>query len=242
MFFALYGSEKKWQREIANLCLACAVAIKVYPLLIALFFIKDRRWVDMIKTVLYSLFLLFIPFLFIDGGFANIKSIWNNFSHFNSGEGRNLELANVGFDGFASKIGLGLFGSNLIYSLLSKVLRFGTIVMTIIVFALSKNSKKTLQIVLIAILTYALFQGVAYAYVMVSVIVPIVIFVVNYGNLSYTDKWFYGICFLICSLQVYIVNLFYFPTQIAMICMLFKSYVDLLLERKQQKNKGNLID
>lgn len=86
IFFWLYNNEKWWARELGNLALAGAVAIKIYPAILLLFFLKDHKWLDLVKTLVYSLILIFIPFLFIEGGFGNIKHIWNNFTMFNSGK------------------------------------------------------------------------------------------------------------------------------------------------------------
>ncbi len=99
----MYDSEKRWVRELANLCLACSVAIKIYPIILLFFFFKERRFLDFVKTLVYSLILLFIPFLLTKGGFNNIKEIWNNFTHFNGGEGRNLDFSNISLDSTISK-------------------------------------------------------------------------------------------------------------------------------------------
>ena len=80
VFFWLYQSEKRWQRELAYLCLALAIAIKIYPVIIALVLLKERRWVDLVKTGFYAMLFVFVPFVFVAGGLIdNIKCILNSY-------------------------------------------------------------------------------------------------------------------------------------------------------------------
>lgn len=231
MFFAFTNSDKKWLREIANLCLAGAVAVKIYPALLLLFFIKDRRFLDLVKTLIYAAILIFIPFLLIDGGFANIKEIWANFSRFNSGEGRDAAWTNIGFDGLASKIAT-LLHLPIVHSLLSKLLRFGSIIVTIVALCLSKDTKHKMQPVLITLLTYELFQGVSYAYTLTFLIIPITIYLVEFENLTKTNKYFYGICFGLIAFPLMAGISFFFIAQLSAVCLLVKGYIDLFSDFK----------
>lgn len=241
LFFWLYKSDKKWQREIANLCLACAVAIKIYPIILIIFFLKDRRFLDMLKTVLYSLILLFIPFLLIDGGFSNIKLIWRNFKKFNSGEGRDMDWANISLDSLASKISM-LFGSKALHGILSKLFRFGALITSIITLCLAKNSKKEMQTILIALLTYELFMGVSYAYTLTFLVYPLIMYFNNFDELSKLDKIYYGICFAFIGFSPFASFSFFLLTSISAVCLLIKSYVDIILEFKTNKKSKTTLE
>lgn len=229
LFFSMYNSEKKWQREIANLCLAGAVAVKIYPALLLLFFIKDRRFLDLLKTLIYAGILIFIPFLLIEGGFKNIKEIWANFSRFNTGEGRDSAWTNIGFDGLASKIAT-LLHLPIVHSILSKLLRFGSIIVTMVALILSKNTKYKMQPILITLLTYALFQGVSYAYTLTFLIIPLTIYFVEFENMSKLNKYYYGICYGLIALPFMAGIGFFFIAQLSAVCLLVKGYVDLYSE------------
>ena len=39
----------------------------------------------MLKTIVYTAAVVFLPFLLIEGGFGNISAIWNNFRGFSTG-------------------------------------------------------------------------------------------------------------------------------------------------------------
>lgn len=81
-FFALYQSEKKWEREASLLLLSVAAGIKLYPALFAALLLRKRRFADFFKTVLYTVLLFFLPFLFFGGGFQNIKLFLANLFDF----------------------------------------------------------------------------------------------------------------------------------------------------------------
>lgn len=234
MFFWLYKSEVRWHREIANLCLACSIATKIYPIVLVLFFLKDRRFWDLLKTILYSLILLFLPFLLIQGGFENIKHIWNNFTKFNSGENRNMDFSNISLDSTAYKvtslISIFLGGVNLtwLYSLLSKVTRFGLLLIAVVLPLFSKKSNKVMQTMILTICTYQLFQGVSYGYTMDFLLVPMILFLQDFDTYSKKDKLFYGICFAIITCQTSYIGNFYFFQSITLIVLVVKAIVDLI--------------
>ena len=81
-FFAWYRSEKRWQRELALILLAIAAGIKLYPALLAAILLKERRFVDFFKTVIYTIASFFIPFLVFTGGFSNIGVFLENLTSF----------------------------------------------------------------------------------------------------------------------------------------------------------------
>lgn len=230
LFFTMYNSEKRWQRELANLCLAGAIAVKIYPALLLVFFIKDRRFWDLLKTLLYAVALIFLPFLLIDGGFKNIKEIWANFTRFNGGQGRDMNWTNIGFDGLASKIA-ALLHVPALHSLLSKFFRFGSIIVTILALIFAKNSKLKMQPILITLLTYELFQGVSYAYTLTMLIIPVIIYLVEFENLSTLDKYFYGICFALIAFPLTAgIKYLFIVAQLAAVILLVKGYIDIFCE------------
>lgn len=242
LFFLFYNSEKRWQREIANLCLAGAVAVKIYPALLLLFFVKDRRFLDLLKTLIYAGILIFIPFLLIEGGFKNIKEIWANFSRFNTGEGRDAAWSNIGFDGLASKIAT-LLHLPILHSILSKLLRFGSIIVTLVALILSKNTKYKMQPILITLLTYALFQGVSYAYTLSFLIIPVTLYFVEFESMSKLNKYYYGICYSLVALPLLAGFSFFLVAQLSAVCLLVKGYIDLYSEfvnNSKDKKKQNV--
>lgn len=242
LFFNMYNSEKRWMRELANLCLACAVAIKIYPIILLFFFFKERRFLDFFKTLIYSLILLFIPFLLTKGGFDNIKEIWNNFTHFNGGEGRNLDFSNISLDSTISKFVYLLelitkLDLKALQGILSKLGRFSLLLIAIILPLFRKNSKLTMQFMLLSICTYELFQGVAYGYTMLILIAPIVIYFKEFDNFSEKDKIFYGICFALITMQPFYAFKNYLVQAITLIVIVIKAIKDIINDKEIKKQE-----
>ena len=66
-FFAFKDSEKRLLRELALVMLCVASAIKLYPAIFGLLLLKERRWKDILRCMLYGAVLLFVPFAFMGG-------------------------------------------------------------------------------------------------------------------------------------------------------------------------------
>ena len=81
-FFAWYRSEKRWQRELSLVLLAIAAGIKLYPALLAAILLKERRFADFFKTVVYTIAAFFLPFLVFSGGFSNVGVFLENLTSF----------------------------------------------------------------------------------------------------------------------------------------------------------------
>ncbi len=78
LLFALYlkESENKIAKEIAMILIAISAAIKVYPAIVGLFYIKEKRYKEAIRLIIYGMAFFFIPFIFT-GGFNGIKQYVN---------------------------------------------------------------------------------------------------------------------------------------------------------------------
>lgn len=77
-FLAGCRAENRVVRELAFLALAAAAALKVYPALLGLLLVAERRWKEAARLVLYGLLLALLPFLFLNGGFRNIPLLMEN--------------------------------------------------------------------------------------------------------------------------------------------------------------------
>lgn len=79
IFFIMnYKSEKKVLKELSFISLAIAVALKGYPAILGILLLYEKRWMEAARLVVYGLLFIFVPFLFIEGGFSNIPLLLNN--------------------------------------------------------------------------------------------------------------------------------------------------------------------
>lgn len=74
-FVNLYQSEKKNYRTLSYIMLGIAAAIKIYPALYGLLYIRKSNWKETIKCIIFGVICFFMPFLLFDGGFANISKL-----------------------------------------------------------------------------------------------------------------------------------------------------------------------
>lgn len=68
VFFAFnHDSKNKLVREAAFISLAIAAAIKIYPAILGLIILKQKRFKDVLKLVIYGLIAFIAPFFYYDG-------------------------------------------------------------------------------------------------------------------------------------------------------------------------------
>ena len=80
LFFLLgYESPRPIVREAAFAALAVAAALKIYPALLGLLLLRQRRFSEALRLMLYGVLAVFAPFLCMEGGFANLPLLLENF-------------------------------------------------------------------------------------------------------------------------------------------------------------------
>ena len=75
-------NESKLKRELAMVLIAVCAGIKIYPAIFGLLYIKEKRWKEAIRLVLYGMVLFFGPFLFFlgkDGFFLWLSNVMETF-------------------------------------------------------------------------------------------------------------------------------------------------------------------
>lgn len=77
IFFQWYDSVNKYKKEIAIICLAMAICLKIYPILGGLILFTNRDKKLILKMALYTMFFFFVPFYFT-GGFESFFDMINN--------------------------------------------------------------------------------------------------------------------------------------------------------------------
>ncbi len=79
MLFPLYlrESKKAWQREAALVLIAVAAAMKIYPCLLGLLYLLEKRYKESVRLVIYGVALFVIPFAWF-GGVAGFQQFLYN--------------------------------------------------------------------------------------------------------------------------------------------------------------------
>lgn len=100
LFFVFYyNSKSKTIREIAFLSLACAAGLKIYPAILGLILVKEKRWKETVRLLIYGVIVFFLPFAFFDG-IHGMKTMLTQLSTWTSetaelGYGLNMSLNNI---------------------------------------------------------------------------------------------------------------------------------------------------
>lgn len=79
IFLECNDSNNKILREISFVCLAISTAIKMYPCIFGLILIKEKRWKEAFRTVLYGIIVFIVPFFWF-GGLSNIFTMLESLS------------------------------------------------------------------------------------------------------------------------------------------------------------------
>ncbi|MBR0368532.1 MAG: DUF2029 domain-containing protein [Clostridia bacterium] len=83
LFFAVsYDSPRRWVRELALLSLAVSANLKLYPALIGILLLYDRRWKEAVRAVIYGVLLFVLPCLAFKNGLKNIPMCLNQIRGF----------------------------------------------------------------------------------------------------------------------------------------------------------------
>lgn len=77
--FYFRESPSKWKQELALLCIAVAAGLKIYPAIIGILYLKEKKFSKAFRLVIYGLLCYIIPFAFL-GGFEGIKAWLFNIS------------------------------------------------------------------------------------------------------------------------------------------------------------------
>ncbi len=60
-------SDNKVKRELAMILIAVATGLKIYPAILGLIYVREKRWKEVCRLVVYGLIIFFVPFLFTGG-------------------------------------------------------------------------------------------------------------------------------------------------------------------------------
>ncbi len=186
IFMSWKDSEEKWKRDVAIVCLAVAGAVKLYPAFLGILLIRDRRWKDCLKTVLYSVFLFIVPFLAFKGGLANISLFFSSvgdFSDMNSGVFNPYDLAIAKtFRSFAL-----IFGMD--QSIATSIGMVVSVVFLILACFVIISVRDEIKAVFLAVVVLTIVPNPNYAYSTLYALVPLALIIGALANENLeTDK------------------------------------------------------
>lgn len=83
LLWAMYlkDSTKVWKREMALVLIAISAGLKIYPAVFGFIYLREKRWKEVIRLVIYGVAFFFIPFTYT-GGITGIKQYINILGNF----------------------------------------------------------------------------------------------------------------------------------------------------------------
>jgi len=80
----LREKEDKWSRELALVLIALAAGFKIYPAIFGILYLKEKRYREAGRLILYGMIAFFVPFLFF-GGFHGLLQMLRNQAELHTG-------------------------------------------------------------------------------------------------------------------------------------------------------------
>lgn len=196
LFFVLtYESDNKYMRELGLLSLAMASGLKVYPCLLGLILLKDKRWKDALRTVFYGILFIFGPFTFY-GGIAGIKGF---FSSLIAGGGtKALRLGTLNMTSiFCTVLRMCNISQESIVSILAelKIISYVIFVVAIFFIFIYKERWKSISMIVVLILLYS---GTSHTYMLSFLYLPIFLFLEDKRYQSCV-KYIYMLLFILLT-------------------------------------------
>jgi hypothetical protein len=251
LFFALKDSENKWLRELALISLAISFSLKIYPAIFGFILLKEKRFRDIIRLIIYALIIFFAPFVFF-GGFNAIKSFINNLiSTSNTFSGLRLNKLNfMGLFNYTLQF-LNLKGN--LYSVIIKIIYIVIIILSLLSSWITKINWKRVMLLTLLLIGIPSFS---FTYVGIFMIIPIIYFLDFEGKRNKLDYIYLLLIILIMFANPIALlekgSVYYFYNHISLNCKIMSISIFLLtvllnmdilinfiINRK--KNKKNLV-
>lgn len=185
-FVFLKDSENKYLRELSLIFLAFSACIKFYPAIFGLLLLKEKRFKEAIRAIIYGVLIFVIPF-FIFGGLGKISQLIKNIlttneNFYNLGYGLKVDMINL-FRVFGSFLNLNddmiiNFASKFVYILL---------ILAIPAILFLKSKWKTIALLTCIIVATPNFS---FMYNLIYFIIPVIIFIDFEGKRKKSDYIF----------------------------------------------------
>ncbi|MBP5466012.1 MAG: DUF2029 domain-containing protein, partial [Clostridia bacterium] len=174
LFYCFYDSENKFLKGVSVFSLAAAGAIKLYPLFLALIFIKDKRYKDFILCGIYFVLLVFLPLFFFKDGIKNFGYMIEAITSFVNDDKTHFNMNDMAVHKLLRGIWamIGLTYTNTV-GLAFSVLKYGLFILSTFALIFTQNRFKFL---LLATLAYLNFTDNNYTYSLIFLLIPFLAF------------------------------------------------------------------
>ncbi len=189
-FVWLNNSPNKYLREFSLICLAVSAAIKIYPAIFGLLLLKEKRWNDAIRCVIYGIAFFFLPFI-----------LWGGLSKFNQMIINIFRVSYVfNLDGYGFKVNISNF-IQMLFAIGGEYRSHTHLIAqctTLVILAYSMFAvfflKHWKSICLLSLLCIAI-PGFSFTYTLVFMVIPLILFLDDTAERKFID-WIYMFLFI----------------------------------------------
>jgi len=168
IYIKLVNSKNKIYRELSIICLVIASCIKIYPAIFGLKLLKEKRYFDVLKCILYGIVFFILPFHFM-GGFSRIFVMMNNlFKGVTEGTEFGYKVNITNTMQFLNKW-FGFSTHSKLYSIMALVL----LIVSIFSYFLIKTEWKSMLILSVLVAT---IPGISFSYSIIFLAIPLLMF------------------------------------------------------------------
>lgn len=166
-------SESAVKREIALILIAICSGIKIYPAIFGFLFIKEKRWRECLRLIIYGILFFFTPFLFFGG--------INGFSQWCSNIQNTMVVDSLGrieyIRGLVIILSYVMFGTTADYA--SLVLPNVFLIAMLVLSFISADKYRTI-FYLCSIMTF--YPSNAFRYTLCYLSIPLIMYIMEHGN------------------------------------------------------------
>ncbi|MDO4490605.1 MAG: glycosyltransferase 87 family protein [Lachnospiraceae bacterium] len=157
--FLLKDAESKWAREAALLLIAIAAGLKFYPAFMGLLYLREKRFKEAGRLIVYGILAVFLPFAFC-GGMEGLGTMLSNLSILAMGNAYVCRLQFL----------QGVLGTMGIYGGLNKLLNTCFILVLLIFILITGNTTRRMVFLAAAL---AMYPPNAYRYTLLFFLIPL---------------------------------------------------------------------
>ncbi len=186
---ALRDSDNKVCREAALILIAVAANFKLYPAILGLLYLKEKRYKEAIRLMIYGGLLFFVPFVF----FGGIEGIKNYLVIMYLMEGRSIERLTT-IRGVVTSLFMMLGGEEMKWTghTAGKIIENIYLVLAMAGFWFSKNKWKSL---LLLVSPMVIYVSSAYRYTTIYLFLPLICFLIKQDEEEKGRNYIYAVLF-----------------------------------------------
>ncbi len=173
MFFCWKDSSNKYLRELALISLAFSAALKIYPAIFGFILLKEKRYKETFRLILYGIICFFLPFLFIRGGFFNILQFVQNLIYTSTIDQAQTDGYKLSYSAVLDYILRGVTSNNLLAKVTGE--RFSLLFPAVGAFAFPWIKEKWKEVLLLTVLLIGV-PHMSYTYTAIFMVIPLILF------------------------------------------------------------------